>query len=141
MALDSDELDRLSDDIYRQRRLTASTYCGNCGYNLVSLPYVYTCPECGQEYNARPLRMSGIFLPYANEFPVGDVAGALLCCLFTLLLAYPALNPVNPDRLWIAGFFFVIAFLFGIKGYLRLSRFLKAQSIARHIAKEEGEEF
>ena len=63
MPLSSNDLERLSDDIYKNRRITGLVYCGTCGYCLKTLPYVYQCPECGGSYNARPLSMQGIFMP------------------------------------------------------------------------------
>ena len=61
MVLSENELDRLADEMYLDRRIAHSVYCGECGYNLRTLPYAGRCPECGGEYNARPLIMKGIF--------------------------------------------------------------------------------
>ena len=87
MVVSHDDLDRLADDIYKNRRISGWIYCGNCGYNLRTLPYVYTCPECGHEYNARPLTMRGIFLPHEASFPLRDLAALLACVLGTVVFA------------------------------------------------------
>lgn len=67
------DLDRLSDDIFKDRRISGSVYCGKCGYNLRTLPYLYQCPECGNDYNARPLVMKGVFLPQQIPVPWIDM--------------------------------------------------------------------
>jgi len=67
------DLDKLSDDIFKDRRISGSVYCGKCGYDLRTLPYLYQCPECGNAYNARPLVMKGVFLPQQTPVPWIDM--------------------------------------------------------------------
>ncbi len=72
-----------------------SIYCGACGYNLRTLPWVGRCPECGNEYIARPTRRKGTFLPQELVFPWGDLFTAFAFLLLaagsvsTLLLQRP----------------------------------------------------
>ena len=139
MPLDSYELDRLADEQYLQRRITSSTYCGECGYNLRTLPYVYTCPECGNQYNARPLHRKGIFDPYALEFPLGDVAATLLSALCSIGIFIRGFRSSSAGTLLIGVMFLVLTILLGVKAYGRLARYLKAKAIARLIAAEEEE--
>jgi len=132
------ELDRLADDVYFNRRITASTYCAECGYNLRTLPYVYHCPECGQEYNARPLHMKGIFLPADHEPPVGRmfVAG-FWYVVAASLIAYAA-RPVEPLPLAIGLFFLLFALVQSVLIIRQWRRFQIARHVARRI-KEESE--
>jgi len=96
MVLGTDELERLADDAYKERRIGGTVYCGGCGYNLKTLPYMYQCPECGQEYNARPLVMKGIFLPQSMSPPVVDMAAVVFCGPIAFFLIDGATQPFEP---------------------------------------------
>lgn len=96
MVLGTDELERLANDAYRERRIGGTVYCGNCGYNLRTLFYVYRCPECGQEYNARPLVMKGIFLPQNVSPPLVDMAAVVFCGPIAFFLIDGATQPFEP---------------------------------------------
>src|SRR5215475_10741510 len=74
----NDELDRLADDDFKNRIINTPTYCGTCGYNLKGLPYMHTCPECGNSYYARYRGRYGIFEPQQAEFPGPDILGFLI---------------------------------------------------------------
>ena len=138
MVLSSDELDRIADDIYKDRIITGSVYCGNCGYNLRTLPYVYTCPECGNGYNARPLKMEGIFAPQDTYFPASDIAATLLCA--AIMFVFVRGNILTPDfgRLFSGGVFGVLGLFFASQAYHRLVRFFRARETAKRIVAEEG---
>lgn len=140
MALSTTELERIADDIYRDRLLTLSTYCGDCGYNLKALPYVHTCPECGNQYNARPLLMKGIFLPHAAEFPVGDLFTTLISGAVTGLIGYGAFNPLDAIRIVFGLFFVASTIIFAVQAWGKVKRYAKAIQIIRKIKLEEGEE-
>jgi len=139
MVVSHDELYRLADDIYKNRRITGWMYCGNCGYNLRTLPYVHTCPECGHEYNARPLTMRGIFLPHEARFPLRDLAAFLACVLGAVGFAYWSVRPPRVAQLSLASLFAGLSLWFAAHTYKRLAAFLKAVDISRRIAKEERE--
>lgn len=96
MVLGTDELERLADEAYKERRIGGTVYCGNCGYNLRTLYYVYRCPECGQEYNARPLVMKGIFLPQYTSPPWTDMAAVVFCGPIAFFLIDGATQPFEP---------------------------------------------
>ena len=138
MVVGTDELERLADDMYKDRVIASSVYCGHCGYNLRTLPYVYTCPECGNQYNARPLKMSGIFNPHTAEFPLRDIVVTVVCALITVVLGDSAIRPVN-YWLGVAIFFAIFAVLSGREAYVRMRRYVNAVSIIRRIAAEEEE--
>lgn len=140
MALSTTELERIADDIYRDRLLTLSTYCGDCGYNLKTLPYVHTCPECGNQYNACPLRMKGIFLPHAAELPIQDLFVTLVAAAVTGLIGYGAFNPLDVIRLVIGLFFAASTIIFAVQVWNKVKRYAKAIQIISKIKLEEGEE-
>ena len=140
MVVGSDELDRLADEIYRDRRITGSVYCGNCGYNLRTLPYMYVCPECGDDYNARPTKMKGIFLPSGTVFPLPDCTATLVFALSTTFLSLNAFKPLDQVSLVIAGFFAVFTLLFARQAYIGIGRYIRAVSIIRRIALDEADD-
>lgn len=137
MVIGSDELDRIADDIYTDRLITTSVYCGGCGYNLRTLPYVYTCPECGNKYNARPRKMKGIFNPHAVSFPVRDVLLTFGSAFGALVFGSAGVRAPNVASALFAGFFAIMAALSAREAYVGLGRFIKAFSIIRRIEAEE----
>lgn len=145
MVLSSDELDRMSEDIYKDRRVRTSTYCGKCGYNLKTLPYSYTCPECGNPYNARPLSMKGILVPDGSESAVGTAATVVLAGIVAVATIVAGVSYVAQA----AGIFVVLELILGVSlivfglvcvyaGERRLHRFLSHRALWKQIAKEEG---
>ena len=140
MALSTTELERIADDIYKGRILTLSTYCGECGYNLRTLPYVYTCPECGNAYNARPLMMKGIFIPYRDDPPVRDILSALAFAIATAVIVYGAFKPIDVIRLVIGLFFAAFMVVSAVQAVHKLKRYVLAIQILRRIKQEDGEE-
>jgi len=89
--------DQLSDDVFKDRRISATVFCGKCGYNLRTLPYLYQCPECGNEYNARPLVMKGVFLPQRTPAPWID----MLAVPFFGYFAYTFISEALPVRAYV----------------------------------------
>ena len=141
MVISSEELDRIADDIDKQRRITSSVYCGNCAYNLRTLPYAYACPECGNEYNARPLIMKGIYLPFQSEFPIREAFITLMCTASTALVGFGSFNPIDPVRLVISAFFLLLTGLFAAQTVARVKRFIKSARIGHRIKLEEEAEY
>ena len=97
MSMHSDELEMLADLTFKDAVIATSLYCGSCGYNLKTLPYVGVCTECGHRYNARPLRMDGIFTPQRLEIPLGDAAAGVLSGLVAAGMTIRAIAP-SPSR-------------------------------------------
>ena len=60
------------------RTLSHSVFCDRCGYNLRCLRYVGRCPECGNAYNARPLKLKGIYHAFDLKLPVLDIFVAII---------------------------------------------------------------
>ena len=137
MVISSGELDRIADDIDKDRRITTSVHCGGCGYNLRTLPYLYTCPECGNKYNARPRKMKGIFNPNAVSFPARDLLLTFASVFGVLFFGATSIHSPSVATLLLAGFFAIMAVLSGREAYVRLCRFVKAFSIIRRIEAEE----
>jgi hypothetical protein len=150
MVIGSDELQDLSEEMYSEHRIAASLYCGNCGYNLRRLPYVYTCPECGSHYDANALRMQGIFLPDAGWSPWADLFSIVLCLLSAVILigsaveivpaqgtAAQRVQVVDLARFYLGLFFAALAPFHGWRVVRRFRRFLKRIAILRRIRDEE----
>jgi len=137
MGLSSDDLDRLSKDVFSERRIGHSIYCGECGYNLRTLSYLGRCPECGNEYNARPAVRKGIYIATEIKFPLVE----LVCVLFFLGWSVPwliwgAMGFVP----WMLTFGFAFLVAGSISAYLfyrRLGRFLHFCWVARNIRDED----
>ena len=139
MVLGTDELERLADDAYKERRLSGTVYCGNCGYNLRTLFYVYRCPECGQEYNARPLVMKGIFLPQSISPPFADTAAVVFCGPIAYFLIDGATQPFEPTGFVMGILAAVLTVVYLWLAWRRWARLLKARLIAHRIAQDERE--
>lgn len=140
MVVGSRDLDRIADDIDKERVITSSVYCGRCGYNLRTLPFLYQCPECGNEYNARPLKMIGIFNPYAATFPTRDVLITLACAFVAVLFGVSAALAGNAKGLAIAAVFAACAIINGRSTWREIRRCLLAISIIRRIQSGEDDQ-
>ena len=131
------EADRRAEETYRNRRITGRVYCGQCGYNLRTLPYVYQCPECGNEYNARPLIMHGLFKPHEMAFPFGAYLMALVLAVAAFVFGTFAFSPLK----WVPfGFTLVLLALTVVylaQALVLTRRFFHSVQIARRIEAEE----
>ncbi len=139
MVLGTDELERLADDAYKERRIAGTVYCGNCGYNLRTLFYVYRCPECGQEYNARPLVMRGIFLPQNVSPPFVEMFAVVFCGPIAFVLIDGATQPFEPTGFVMGLGAAILTVVYLWLAYGRWARVLRARIIARRIAQAERE--
>lgn len=137
MPLDSGELDRLADDTYKNRVITGFIYCGHCGYNLHSLPYLYTCPECGQQYNARPSVMKGIFTPHAAHVPLSEIAGTLLFVVVAVTLIWSGVKGSGTIRIIAGAAIGILGITLGTQAYRRLMQYFKTMGLARRIEAEK----
>lgn len=82
---------RIGRDLEQDRGITRGLHCAGCGYSLRTRPTVGRCPECGGEYDARPLGRRGILQPQDIRFPfdnyalgMGTGAGGLLLLSVTV---------------------------------------------------------
>lgn len=165
MHLSNEELVRISEEIYTDRRISSSTYCGRCGYNLRTLPYVGTCPECGSDYNARPLKWEGIFTAEQVRFPFSTLLGVFVTAVAAVVFVITTLGvstplspapapvapgvaaPAPPSSPALDGVGVVIAVVLAAMFLLyvwlaarQLCAFWRGLSIARRIAKLESDE-
>ena len=138
--MSSEELDQQAEDVYNDRRITRSVYCGRCGYNLRTLPHCYTCPECGSGFNARPLSMTGIFMPHEAHIPFLDTAAAIACALSAVVFGFIASGTRDGLRIGLAAVFLILAVMFASRAYARFLRFVRAVDISRRIAAERSAE-
>ncbi|MFH0980076.1 MAG: hypothetical protein V2A79_00870 [Planctomycetota bacterium] len=133
MGLSSNDIEKLSKDIFTERRLGHSVFCGNCGYNLRTLPYIGRCPECGNEYNARPAVRKGIYVSTEVWFPGVE----LLCTVFFLGWAGVWLStgfkPVVPWQVTFGSVFLIVGGISAYLFYRRLGRYLHFLWVARHL--------
>jgi hypothetical protein len=139
MTLNSQELERLEDQLWAGERIYHSLYCGECGYNLRTLPYTGLCPECGGRYNARPLKMEGIFLPQNMELPVLDVLMLGIAVTFSILFIRDSINPYDSARMFIGVVGLILSLVFGHRAWSKFSRFLKFRSILKQIESAEDD--
>lgn len=138
MALDQDQLERLADDAYMDRRIGGSVYCERCGYNLRTLPYLYQCPECGQEYNARPLTMKGVYLPFQATVPVLDTLSVVFWAVVGVVLLYTGSRPLNEWLLALGVGSGVLAIIYSHRVWTRFRLVFRAMAIERRIRADEG---
>lgn len=131
------EQERIADDVFTDRVIRTSVYCGRCGYNLRTLPYVYECPECGHAYNARPLTLHGVFLPEHAQLPQGVLFFAA-CIGISVVLFYGAFQPLDIWRL-LGGV--ILSIFIGTEVpriWRELHRYVAARKILRRIDQEEN---
>lgn len=134
------EADRLADDMHVDRMILRSLYCGRCGYNLRTLPYIYRCPECGNEYNARNLSMKGIYRPNEVEIPFGDFglflfSGAVCAYMVGWIIASQSIVAFA-----FAAFFLYTAARHLMRTYQKLVAFVRGKAIEKRIAEQEEDE-
>jgi len=130
--------ERIADEQYTDRLITVSLYCSRCGYDLYRLPYIHECPECGQEYNARPLSMKGIFMPYQAEFPVRELAVAAVCGFGAMIMLGSGWNPPDIWRL-LFGVTLGACFVMEVQsGWQKILEFRRARAIMRKIKRDRS---
>ena len=140
MPLSERDREELADDIIKDRRIPTSTYCGNCGYNLKTLPRSYQCPECGSEYRARMPRMKGIYLPHANSPPAGEVVALLVFAVVSGSLLVAAWNSKSTGYVATAIVFAAITLTIAVVVVVRTKRFLRTSRLARQIERQQDDE-
>ena len=133
------ELGKRATDQYRDRLISGSIYCGECGYCLRTLPYVYTCPECGNSYNARPLSLDGVFKPYEIRFPFGDLLAFVLCLPVAVGLTAWGVKAGVSLIIFFGVVYTCLSVWFAVRTWEGLRTFIKGRVIIRRIRMDEGE--
>ncbi len=140
MPLSQEDLEREADDMFKDRRIAHAVRCGRCGYNLKTLPYIGQCPECGNEYNARPMSMKGIFNACEGGFPFRSFFGAFVGAAGAVVMASWALDPLDLVGLLLTAIFLWMALMYFWSGCSGVMRMFRAISIRRRIRMEEQQE-
>lgn len=141
MPLTPDELEHMADEGEGRAgvRIKHTVHCGVCGYNLKSLPVTYTCPECGNSYSARPLKMFGVFQPGNETFPGGRIATVVLCGIIGAVLFGAGIKGKHALHLGFGGLFLVITAVLVVITIGEIQSFLRAKSIRNRIEEEKRE--
>lgn len=139
MVLNTDELERLAEDIMLDRLITGDLYCAECGYNLRTLPRRGRCPECGSDYNTRTVLLEGVFAAGMLEFPASEVFGAALTVGLAGLFMAWGIRPVVAWRLMFAAVFALLAVFYLGPAWKSLARYARFRGIVRRI--KRGDEW
>ena len=131
------EQDHGAEGSFGDTTIHGAVHCGRCGYSLRTLPYVYKCPECGQEYNARSLKMKGIFLADQADWPMG-ILFLLACVVAAAVLFYGAFSPPDIWRLLGGVILAVFCVVDTPRQWKALRRYLAARAIIRRIDRDES---
>lgn len=140
MPLSEQDRERLADDVIKDRRISQSTYCENCGYNLKTLPRSYQCPECGSAYRARMPRMKGIYLPHENAPPLGEAVALLVFAVLSGMLLVAAWNSNSGGYAATAIVFIAVTLAIAVAVVVRTNRFLRTARLARQIERQQDDE-
>jgi len=112
-------------------------YCSSCGYSLRNLPHIHQCPECGQEYNARPLVMKGIFVPSMADPPILESIMAPVFAAGAVLLIVGGVQTRDIWRLVIGAALTAGCYVELAQGWAKFKKFRVAIRIQRRIEREE----
>jgi len=137
MPFEDEDREKLANDMLHDRRINKPLYCAHCGYNLKTLPKSYHCPECGSSYTARSPAWKGIYTQHENRPPVLEFLGLILVGLPTVFLVLNAVASPTSGLVATAIAFVVVTLLLVGAVWLRTTRFIRAQQVARRIADQE----
>lgn len=120
-----------------ERTLSYSVFCDRCGYNLRRLPYVGQCPECGNAYNARPLKLKGIYHAFDLKFPLSDIIVAIGCVSLGVVMIYRSLDSPVGWRIISGSTLVLVGSLFTSTAYADATRYLRFRRIVRRAELDE----
>lgn len=130
----------MEDELWASERIHHTLYCGTCGYNLRTLPYTGLCPECGQRYNARPLKMEGIFLPQNMELPVLDVLAMGIGLFFSAMFIGDSIAPYDSGRMFIGIVALTLTLLYAHRSWSKIAVYMKSRAILKEIESADEDE-
>lgn len=137
MVVGSDELARLSEEMWADRRIRTDLCCAQCGYNLKTLTYVGRCPECGSCYSARPPFTKGIFTEDMLRFPLEEIFWMVVCLGVTGFCFLGG----GPTRMVIGGVFGLLGGCYGCLVWKRMGRYLRLRQVHRRWQGDEDDQF
>lgn len=137
MSMSPDDLDRLSQAVFTERRIDHSVFCSECGYNLRTLPYAGRCPECGGEYNARPAIRKGIYVSTEVVFPTLELVSVLFFLGWGVPWMVTGAIHFVPWKLTFGAVFLAGGIVSAHLFYRRLMRYLHLSWVARNVADED----
>jgi hypothetical protein len=85
-----------------------SVYCGQCGYNLKTLPGIGRCPECGNPYKVVGIHRTGIHDNAYIEFPWKAFLVIAFELLLTGYMCFQFITTQNNLALILAGIFSLV---------------------------------
>jgi len=122
-----------------ERFLSYSVFCDRCGYNLRQLPYVGQCPECANHYNARPLKLQGIYSAFDLKFPWLDMMAGLISLGIGMVVLVESLRSGSRWGL-ISGLTFTVLGLAIAPGvYREVTRYVQFRGIIRRAQLEDDD--
>ncbi len=128
----------IPDGVDPEKQITQNLYCGSCGFNLRYARFVGRCSECGNVYNARPLKMEGIFLPHSIRFPLVDmVLGVFLCLASFFWIRRGVGTPADRGFLAFGGISAALGVFTLVYAVKQAMRFVRFHGILRRIQCED----
>ena len=122
---------KIEQEILFDRGLQFDLFCSKCAYNLRTRPPLGICPECGNEYDTRPLHRKGILLPHDLKLPYQAFAGMLL---FTGIAIVGFYFGLVEDVVWAyvpAVVFLAFAFVCGKATFSRVMTYVRHRELLR----------
>ena len=130
---------KIGQELISERGIDRDLFCECCGYNLRTLRLIGRCPECGGEYDTRPMNVRGILSVKDLTVP-GDLIGALIV---SGSLAYLILSvAVRYTILWahLLGFPFALLFCFlFVAVFRRMLRMVRHRALLRRAEGGRGD--
>ncbi len=139
MTVNSSESERIEEQVLSGDRIFHALYCGECGYSLKMLPYTGRCPECGGRYNARPLKMEGIFLPQNMELPIVDICMLVVGLSVSASFTFKSMQSPDSGQLFIGIVVLILSVMFAYRGWSKFAKFLRFKRLIKQIEAAEDE--
>lgn len=137
MGLSTDDIDTLSRDVFSECYISHSIYCGECGYNLRMLCYIGHCPECGNEYDARPGARKGVFVSTETRFPTTELIYTVFFLFWTAAFGITGFSPIVLWKVVYAFAFLVVGVISAYLFYRQLGRYVHFLWVARNIKHDD----
>lgn len=128
---------QLERQLLTRRTIAGNLFCGTCGYNLRTRPTVGVCPECGKDYDARPVSMHNILLDDDVAFPFPAVGGMLACGLLGAGFLHAAYNH-GTDWAYVPGAMFAfLSILYAWHTWRNTARYIHHRRLLHDVDDDE----